>query len=63
MRARGFFVAPDRPADPDLAWVDIGKDQCAERLCDTRDPATEVRSMQWTAPVNRQLPTLNSELR
>lgn len=40
MRARGFFVAADRPVDPDLAWVDIGKDQCAERLRDTRDPAT-----------------------
>ncbi len=40
MAARGFFVGPGRPLDPVLAWLDVGKDQCAARLVDVRDPTS-----------------------
>lgn len=41
MKARGFFVGPDRAPDPALAYLDIsGKDQCRDRLLNEKaDPA------------------------
>lgn len=39
MAVRGFFARPQ--VDPDLAFVDLGKEQCERRLLHTEDPTTK----------------------
>lgn len=39
MARRGFFARPQ--VDPDLAFIDLGNEQCERRLLDTEDPPTK----------------------
>ncbi len=56
MVAAGFFVAADRPLDPRLAWIDIGKDQCSARLLSTKDPKTLELRRAVIAQIRESLP-------
>jgi hypothetical protein len=42
MARRGFFARPT--LDPDLAFIDIGKEQCERRLLDVGEPAVAYRA-------------------
>lgn len=56
--ARGFFARPR--VDPDLAYIDLGKDQCERRLLDTRDEATREYRVRALAKIRQGDPSILS---